>query len=82
MAVLCLTELNLKILIEIEIPDGSTHYFGSLRHSPLFLKKEYIGVVGAHWFTFDEEQQKWILFKHGEEVPHWAKELPKQQEKI
>lgn len=66
---------TIEVIVKIEIPNGATHYFGDLTDSPTFLKKTYVGVVGAHWWWYDNEKDRWCLHNHSEEPPHWAKEI-------
>jgi len=41
--------MKIKVEFEIEVPDGTTHYFGELLEEPAFLKLKVIAGFN-HWF--------------------------------
>ena len=67
--------MKISITVQIEAPEGATHYFGDILDEPTFVKCSQIGVVGDHWFAYDKEIG-WHLLSH--EMPHWIKQIPEQ----
>lgn len=65
--------MKVKVAREIDAPDGSTHYHGDLLDDPTFYKMTMVGVVGEHWWHYDEERKGWFLSSHHK--PHWVKEI-------
>lgn len=65
----------ITIKIDYLIPDGATHYIGDICNSEdvVFLKCLQIGVVGDHWFRWDDEKKEWIFRSHYPSA--WAKAL-------
>lgn len=61
-----------KVIVEIEIPEGATHYLGSIVDEPTFVKCKQIGGFD-HWFCCDNEVD-WVLYSHAK--PSFAKEIP------
>lgn len=51
---------KVRVVVEIEIPEGATHYSGRLDDMPTFFKKKDIN--GPHWFDYYEDRDVWILF--------------------
>lgn len=65
--------MKLKIIFEITVPDGATHFYGDILNDPTFLKKKIIADI-EHWFYFSKIKNDWILEKHGN-MPFHAKKL-------
>jgi len=53
-----------KVIVEIEVPEGATHYGGSLTDDPTWYKCTQIGVVGAHWWYYSADRKSWIFMGH------------------
>ena len=67
--------MRLRIPVEIEAPDGATHYLGN--HNDMsFYKKKDIGVAGEHWFCWSEIQKTWVMISHHH--PHWIQPIPEE----
>lgn len=65
--------MKIEVKVEVEAPNGATHYFGELLDDPLWFKKKYIAGY-AHWFGLTRSGE-WVLVRHGEEAPRWSKPL-------
>jgi hypothetical protein len=66
--------MKIQVTVEVEVPDGATHYIGDLLDGPAWLKCTQIGVVGDHWWFWSPDDRGWFLL--GFHKPHWAKEIP------
>jgi hypothetical protein len=53
-------------VLEIDVPNKATHWRGDLLDSPLWFYVTKIGVVGDHWFVWDEKKKEWVFFSHTE----------------
>jgi len=65
----------IKVVVEIEAPDGATHYEGNLASEYVaWWKCKQIGAGGDHWFIWIREKG-WVLGRHS--APPGLKEIPK-----
>lgn len=70
--------MKIKVTTEVEAPDGATHYFGDLLDNPTFVKMTMVGVVGEHWWSYNQNRKEWVLISHHR--PHWLKEINQREE--
>lgn len=56
--------LQRKVIIELNIPEGATHYLGNPPGEMEFFKKVYINEI-THWFSYDNRRDGWYLDCHG-----------------
>ena len=61
---------QVKVIVEITIPTGATHYSGLLVDHPTYYKTKAIA-GHPYWFCYDPEREEWML--SGE--PCWCHEL-------
>lgn len=74
--------VTFTILIDVEVPDGATHYHGdptktmdgSDEPTLSFYKHKDVGVVGDHWFLWRPARGDWSFVSHTR--PLYVKELP------
>lgn len=74
--------MKIRVVVEVEAPEGATHYGGELTGGleckgcdrPSWYKRVDIGVVGEHWFKWNEERKAWFFCGHYH--PHWVKDIP------
>lgn len=68
--------MKVTVQIEVEIPDGATHFHGNILDSEdvSFYKCRQIGAVGDHWFSKQSHNPNWTLVAH--HMPHWINPLP------
>ena len=62
----------MRIIVDLDVPEGATHYCGLLTDEPLFLKMKLVG-GGEHWFEYDPTREEWLLYS--QQKPRWAKPL-------
>lgn len=65
--------MNIVLTVNIEAPDGATHYTGDLLDDPSWYKVTQVGVVGDHWWRWNTKKSEWLLSSHCN--PHFLKEL-------
>lgn len=71
--------MKFRVVVEVDAPDGATHYYGELLHDPVWVKCTQIGVAGDHWWQYDPHKG-WMFSSHFK--PHWAKEIPHEHEML
>ena len=59
--------------VQIEVPDGTTHFQGNPIEDPVFLKTKMIADY-PHWFFWSESKREWLLHSHGQ-MPFLVKDL-------
>lgn len=64
--------MKINVKIEIEIPEGATHYIGNIFDDPIWLKCSKIGVVGEHWWIW-KSYGIWTFHSH--KKPESCKEI-------
>lgn len=64
--------MKLKVVIEIEAPEGATHYSGYASEITEYFKCVKYGVVGDHWFYFNRNDG-WRFVGH--DKPWFVKSL-------
>jgi hypothetical protein len=70
--------MKAKLLIDVEIPDGATHYAGNLANDASFFKKKKIAQYD-HWFVYNVIAG-WHLYTHSKAncikpIPFYTGEL-------
>lgn len=72
--------MKIKVITEVEAPEGATHYFGDLLADPIWVKF----VEGDPNSYATRQRDQWYEWKNGqwfflsEHRPHWIKEIPPQ----
>lgn len=61
-----------KVVVEIRIPDGATHYTGHL-DDPTWYKQHSIAGV-TYWNYWDTTRNEWMV--GSEQRPNWLYEIP------
>lgn len=61
--------MKVKVITQVEVPDGATHYHGDILDTPTFFKCTQVGGFD-HWWYY---AHGWLLFGHS--PPNWMKEL-------
>lgn len=64
--------VKIKVSIEIEVPDGATHYRGDILDRPFFFKCTKVAGYD-HWWVHEPDRVGWWLVGHS--PPHFMKEL-------
>ena len=63
--------MKIQVQVEVNAPEGATHYDADLLCEPNWFKCIQIGVVGDHWFMWKDE--KWFFYSHY--APRWARPI-------
>lgn len=63
-----------KVELRVMVPEDATHYAGRLWDEPMFFKCTQIGVVGDHWWYWEDFQKVWKFSGHYQ--PHELQRLP------
>ncbi len=63
---------SVRVVVEIRIPDGATHYNGHL-DDPTWYKQHSIAGV-TYWNYWDTKRKEWMV--GSEQRPHWLYEIP------
>jgi len=64
--------MKITVKLQIEVPDGSTHFAGSLKDEPCFYKCTQVGGFD-HWWFYASETENWFLSGHSE--PNFLKKI-------
>lgn len=62
----------MRVIVDLELPEGATHHCGLVTDEPMFLKMKLIAEI-EHWFEYDPARKDWFLFGHNK--PLCAKPL-------
>ncbi len=65
--------MKAKIAIEINVPEGATHYCGNLLDDPTWYKTEILTGV-PYWLYWSNQHNEWMI--KGETKPHWVIDIP------
>ncbi len=67
--------MKVRVVVEIEAPEGATHYSEDLLDCPTWWKFQVnsTGVVKA-WYYFSFDNNEWRYFQFGN-APDWLKEI-------
>ena len=74
--------MRLRIPVEVQAPDGATHYCGHLGGDVrefTYYKARDIGVAGQHWFYWSEQRKEWRMASHHQ--PNWTHLIPEEWKK-
>ena len=71
--------MKIQVLVEIEAPDGATHYGGNLNDEPTWYKCSQPGGYVHRWY-YNYDRKGWFLACHGK--PIYIKEIPTGQYKL
>lgn len=52
--------MKIRVIIEIEVPDGATHYSGRISYDPVWYKQKQ-RVDGMYWYSCWREGAPWML---------------------
>ncbi len=67
--------MKLNIIVEMEIPDGATHFTGDLLHDPTWWKFLINSTKAVQtWCYWNEGQKRWFI--QSEHAPHFLKSIP------
>lgn len=67
--------MKLHVTVEVDAPDGATHYSGDLLDDPAYYKCVRINDYG-HWFMWTADRPtEWRLSHHGDTPPHHSKQI-------
>lgn len=64
----------ITVKIDIEVPPGATHYYGTIFTGLRWLKcRPHAEWAVNLWSSWDEDRKTWM--HEGEVRPHWCKEI-------
>ena len=68
-------EVIVKIVVDIDVPNGATHYTGSLLDDPIWFKFTVNSTkVIRVWCYWSPLNDAWMIY--GEKPPYFLKEIP------
>ena len=56
--------MKIQFKVEVEAPDGATHFSGDLLDDPVWYKCTQVGAVGDHWWWYSKARGGWFLAGH------------------
>lgn len=60
---------RIKVVVEIEVPDGATHYTGDLANYHYFYKLKQVGTADDIWYhLFHYRDEVWYLDNQGADM--------------
>ena len=60
--------MKIKVTVEVEVPEGATHYAGEILDDPTYWKSLQRS-DGEHWYIWEAERRAWC--PTGTTKPYW-----------